>query len=202
MVGVAGSVQVSWNDLQASDPTIASYVLQYREAGGDWQPFGAAIVGTSATIDGLTDGTAYTFQVAAVNSFGRQGDFSAESDPATPSPAASAAPAPEPEAAPASEPEAAPAPAPSTAADLDAELALVRAAQAALARDPARALEITATHLDRFPDGQLAQEREVAAIQALVALGRRDEAQARAAAFRAKWPGSAHIRRIDVLLGE
>jgi len=80
---------------------------------------------------------------------------------------------------------------------LSAELALLQAAQAALATDPARALVLTEQHLGEFPGGALAQEREVVAIAALVALDRREDARERAAAFRARWPGSAHQRRVD-----
>lgn len=85
--------------------------------------------------------------------------------------------------------------------DLDRELLLVEKAQGALRADPAGALATAAVHLREFPSGQLAQEREVVAIEALVALGRGEEATARAAAFRAKWPTSAHLRRIDTLVG-
>lgn len=81
--------------------------------------------------------------------------------------------------------------------DLDRELLLISMAQGALRSDPSRALEVAAEHRAQFPSGQLAQEREVVAIEALVALGRREEAAARAEAFRAKWPGSAHVRRIE-----
>jgi hypothetical protein len=45
----------------------------------------------------------------------------------------------------------------------------------------------------------LAQERDVLAIQALIALGRTDEARARRERFLAAYPGSAHKRRLDAL---
>ena len=85
--------------------------------------------------------------------------------------------------------------------DLDRELVLVQKAQGALRSDPADALAAATEHLRQFPSGQLAQEREVVAIEALVALGRGEEAAARAEAFRARWPKSAHLRRIDSLMG-
>jgi hypothetical protein len=81
------------------------------------------------------------------------------------------------------------------------ELALVNEAQEALAaRDPARALAQAREHELRFRDGMLAQEREVIAIDALLRLGRRREAESRALRFHAQYPQSAHGRRVDVLL--
>lgn len=81
-----------------------------------------------------------------------------------------------------------------------AELALLEAAQSALATSPARALAIAQQHARRFPDGALAQEREVIVIDALVRLDRAPDAEARARRFDARWPSSAHRRRIDVIL--
>ena len=73
--------------------------------------------------------------------------------------------------------------------DLTAETAMIDRAHAALARGEARtALEAAEAHARRFPRGQLAENREGVAIQALVTLGRADEARARAAAFRRRWP--------------
>ena len=86
--------------------------------------------------------------------------------------------------------------------DVDAELALLRAAQDALRVDPARALAIAGEHARRFGDGTLAQEREVVAIEALVALARPPEARERAARFASRWPRSAHARRLAVILGD
>jgi hypothetical protein len=85
--------------------------------------------------------------------------------------------------------------------DPEAELALIREAQDALRTSPARALALTDEHRRRFGDGALAQEREVVAIDALVRLGRRAEARARAAELHRRWPRSAHGRRVDVLVG-
>jgi hypothetical protein len=112
---------------------------------------------------------------------------------AAPEPSVSSAPAPThvPSAA-----RSAPAPNP------EAELALLDEAQRALAGEPARALALAAEHGRRFPDGILAQEREVLAVTALARLGRIDEARARAGAFHRRWPSSAHGRRIDALLGD
>jgi hypothetical protein len=82
-----------------------------------------------------------------------------------------------------------------------AEVALLDRAQAALASRPADALASCDEHARRFPSGTLVQEREVLAIDALVRLGRRDEAEARAARFRQAFPRSGHLRRVDALLG-
>lgn len=92
--------------------------------------------------------------------------------------------------------------APAPEIDVDAELALLRSAQDALRAEPARALAIAAEHARRFGDGTLAQEREVVAIEALVSLARLPEARERAERFRARWPRSAHVRRLAVILGE
>jgi hypothetical protein len=84
--------------------------------------------------------------------------------------------------------------------DRETEVSLLSRAQEALGRDPARALDLVHDHEQRFGTGLLVQEREVIAIEALVQLGRKQEAEARAAAFRARFPRSAHGRRLDVLL--
>jgi hypothetical protein len=64
-------------------------------------------------------------------------------------------------------------------------------ARTALGRgDASSALAAVDTHAREFPRSQLAQEREVIAIQALAAAGRVPEAKRRAAAFRAAFPGS------------
>lgn len=81
------------------------------------------------------------------------------------------------------------------------EVELIREAQTALASSPTKALGLARTHASRFPNGRLAQEREVLAIDALVRMGRADAAQRRADAFRSRWPASSHVRRVDVLIG-
>ena len=63
-----------------------------------------------------------------------------------------------------------------------------------------RALEITSEHRRRHPNGVLGQEREVIAIEALVRLGRTADARAAADRFRASFPTSGHLLRIDSLL--
>lgn len=84
----------------------------------------------------------------------------------------------------------------------EAEVRLLERAQDALRSRPAEALALADDHARRFPRGMLAQEREVIAIEALVKTGRTSEAKARAARFKARFPGSSHTRRIETLVGE
>jgi hypothetical protein len=67
--------------------------------------------------------------------------------------------------------------------------------------NPARALELAERHRAAYPRGTFAQERELLAIEALRGLGRGELAAARAASFRARFPGSAHRRQLDALSG-
>jgi hypothetical protein len=81
------------------------------------------------------------------------------------------------------------------------EGALLLQARQHLASDPASTLSLTEEAARRFPSGALAPEREVLAIESLARLGRQPEARARLAAFRAKYPSSPHLARLDSLLG-
>ncbi|WP_437631006.1 RNA polymerase sigma factor [Sorangium sp. So ce854] len=134
--------------------------------------------------------------------------------PASPAPAAlapaspaSAAPAPASPAAPPPAPlastPAAPAPPAMTAATaavppLDADLTLIQRAVAALgAGEAAEALDALDRHARSYPRSARAQQRETLAIQALDQSGRRAEAAARAARFRAAFPGSAYLPAIE-----
>lgn len=81
------------------------------------------------------------------------------------------------------------------------EFAVLARAQAALANNPGSALALTSDLERNFPNGTLVQEREVVAIDALLRLGRRAEASARATRFHQEFPTSVHGRRVDVLLG-
>jgi hypothetical protein len=83
----------------------------------------------------------------------------------------------------------------------ETEFSLLEQAQRALRTDPQRALGLADADEKRFPSGALAQERDVIAIEALVQLGRADEASARARRFFRAFPGSAHGPRIAALLG-
>lgn len=94
-----------------------------------------------------------------------------------------------------------PPPAPSAVDEAaESEASFLRRTQATLATDPARALRMTNEHATLFPRGVLLQERDVITIDALARLGRNDEARARAEAFRARYPRSAHDSRILTIL--
>lgn len=76
--------------------------------------------------------------------------------------------------------------------DLARERTLLDMARTALGRgDAASALAALDSHTKEFKRSQLAEEREVLAVQALASAGRRDEATRRAAAFHATFPKSA-----------
>ncbi len=96
----------------------------------------------------------------------------------------------------------APTPPPLPTADPVArERALLDAARAALrAGDLTLARRNLAEHGLRYPEGALREEREVLAIEELVARGQRDAARGRAAAFHASFPGSIHAARVDALV--
>ncbi len=84
----------------------------------------------------------------------------------------------------------------------ESEVVYLRRAQAALTSNPTRALALADDHPTRFPDGVLAQEREVIAIDALLKLRRTADARARAAAFRVRYPSSAHLARVLSAVGD
>jgi hypothetical protein len=77
------------------------------------------------------------------------------------------------------------------------EVRLVSRAQRALGNNPALAFSLAERHRALFPGGALAQEREVIAVEALRALRRPAEAEARARRFRARYPDSAHLPRVE-----
>jgi hypothetical protein len=80
------------------------------------------------------------------------------------------------------------------------EIELLRDARLALKQSPANALELAESHARAFPNGKLSQERELIAVSALAALGRRTAALSRAARFEKAFPESPYRRRIDELL--
>jgi hypothetical protein len=127
-----------------------------------------------------------------------------EAPPPAPAPAVDPVTPPEVQPAPRPKRQAAPlvrAAAPAPATEAPDEMALVtRAMTQAQAGEHAAALATLDAHLAAFGDGLLAQEREVLAIQALVALQRSDEAKARAERFKARWPTSSHRLRLEGLL--
>ena len=85
----AGNTQatVSWTaPTVLSQTPITDYTIQYSSnSGSSWATFSdGTSTSTSATVTGLTNGTAYTFRVAAVNGIG-QGAWSSASSAVTPS---------------------------------------------------------------------------------------------------------------------
>lgn len=85
-------------------------------------------------------------------------------------------------------------------ASAPSELELLRDARLALKSSPAAALQFTERHRSSYPSGKLSQERELIAISALVALGRRTAALARAASFERAYPSSPYRKQIGELL--
>ena len=87
----AGNAQatVSWTAPAAlSVLPITDYTIQFQPSGGSWTTFTrAASTATSATVTGLTNGTAYTFKVSATNGIGT-GSYSTASSAVTPAAAA------------------------------------------------------------------------------------------------------------------
>lgn len=90
----AGNAQatVSWTAPAAlSVLPITDYTIQFQPSGGSWTTFTrAASTATSATVTGLTNGTAYTFKVSATNGLGA-GSYSSASSAVTPAAAAAIA---------------------------------------------------------------------------------------------------------------
>lgn len=113
-----------------------------------------------------------------------------------------------PEAAPVPSPEPAPVPsvvstpAPSADGGLSREVSLLESARSELERRPGSALSLLSRHEREFPSGALSLEREFLVVSALMRLGRRGEAEQRAASLRARSPGSLYEKRLEALLGD
>jgi hypothetical protein len=82
------------------------------------------------------------------------------------------------------------------------EAELIEQARQQLQNNPARALALTKRHRRVYPNGMLAPEREVIAIEALARLGERQAAEKRAEAFSAAQPHSIHDLRLRSTLGD
>lgn len=81
------------------------------------------------------------------------------------------------------------------------EVALLSRARASLAEAPRETLRLVDEHARAFPSGKLALERELVAVDALEALGRRDEARARAARLLTQARGTIYEARVRDRLG-
>jgi hypothetical protein len=79
------------------------------------------------------------------------------------------------------------------------ELSLIAQAQS-LRSDPRALLKVLKLHASLYPRGMLAQEREVLAVEALIASGQLEAGKRRAAQLEADYPQSAHLPRIHALL--
>jgi hypothetical protein len=84
--------------------------------------------------------------------------------------------------------------------DAPTEIELLRDARLALKRSPATALELAERHTRSYPSGKLVQERELIAVSALIALGRRTAALGRAARFEQVFPQSPYRKQLAELL--
>lgn len=80
------------------------------------------------------------------------------------------------------------------------ELEILRGARLVLQSSPSEALRLTTQHQTSYPSGKLTQERELIAISALVALGRRTAALTRASSFERNFPNSAYRKQVSELL--
>ncbi|WP_437577155.1 hypothetical protein [Sorangium sp. So ce887] len=98
----------------------------------------------------------------------------------------------------------APEPAGSAASDGDAllrEATRLEQARARLAQSPEASLAALDEHRREFPKGQLTAEREFITIDALMRLGRTEEARARAEVFLMKYALSPYAERVRRLVG-
>jgi hypothetical protein len=87
-----------------------------------------------------------------------------------------------------------------TAAAPEPELVLLQRAHSSLERDAAAALVLVEEHERAYAAGVFAQERELLAVEALVALGRKQAAIDRAERFVQNYPESPHGPRMHAFL--
>lgn len=83
---------------------------------------------------------------------------------------------------------------------LQEEASILEQARAALGERDEQALRYTQQHRARFPDGQLASEREFISVRALISLGRSVEARRRARVWLGAHPGALYNPQIQALL--
>jgi hypothetical protein len=80
------------------------------------------------------------------------------------------------------------------------ELRLLDDARRRLEREPLHALREIERHTAEFPYGALSAERELMAVDALLRLGRRSDAEQRARVLLQRYPGSMYKDRVRSLL--
>lgn len=85
---------------------------------------------------------------------------------------------------------------------LQEEIRLLEQARRNLAAAPDSARLALLDHERRFPNGHLRIERELLLVDSLVRLGRRAEAEARAASLERQNPNSLYRERLDQILGK
>ena len=83
---------------------------------------------------------------------------------------------------------------------LSRETQLLERARQLMGSNTRQALSLLEAHRREFPRAALAPERELMAVDALLRLGRREEALRRAAQLRAQAPGSIYEQRLQRLL--
>lgn len=125
-----------------------------------------------------------------------------ESPPSqAPSPPEQAAPERAPRAPTAAALSATPVPEPASANALQQEVQLLEQARREMTSSPDAARLTLLEHERRFPSGHLRIERELLLVDALVRLGRRAEAETRAASLERQAPNSLYRERLDQILG-
>lgn len=82
------------------------------------------------------------------------------------------------------------------------EAELLAHARASLASAPAQAFEILEAHRRDHPRGTLSEERDALRVEALVALGRRSDAQMNGELFLRQYPSSVHASRVRGALAQ
>lgn len=83
---------------------------------------------------------------------------------------------------------------------LAGEMRLMQEARAVLESDPTGALTLLEQHRQRYPQGALAEEREVYAIEALVLLRHTDQVERRYLEFRHDFPDSEFTARLERMM--
>ncbi len=92
--------------------------------------------------------------------------------------------------------------APSAVAGGPSETQLIGRAQVLIHTHPQQALRLCEEHARRYPNGMLAQEREVLMVEALKRTGRDREAAEASEQLLQTNPDTAHRNKIKVLIGD
>lgn len=79
------------------------------------------------------------------------------------------------------------------------DIVLLQRAKRSLPAAPSRALELLGAHARDFPDSAFTEEREALSIEAQLKVGRDERARAELEQFKARYPRSAYLRRLETL---